>query len=559
MTFQEQLPKEIERKFLVQKNKLPKNLDEFPHDKIVQFYAEISKEREVRFREKGEKYFKTTKTGEGKIRTEEEVESNREEFAENYANRVGNAIEKIRYKIPYEDSTIELDIYEGDLENFISAEMEFDSEGSSDNFITPEWFGTEVTEDSNYRNKNLALKGLPEKESTEIPAKKEIPVYELEKGIGMLVDTIKEKKDKSSNSIIVEIAGGSASGKTSAVSSMVRKVFSSESVVLSMDDYYRGKTFMNSPEGSGLNWDQPEALNLELLQRHLSDLKLGKSIEKPVYDMGISEPVSTEKVEPSKIIIIEGLFALNDAIKDEGDVKAFVDIGTHGRILRRLLRDIERTGQKPADILNYFSEIVEPMHEKYIQNTKENADIVIKNEYSPAIEAERSGLHEVQLKFKADLSEDALRKLGVDKIAQTSQIDKYCNPKDRNLMETGEILRIREESGSRTLTYKGPKLESEFRKRAKFEFEINEEIENKFLSIYGDKVKTVIKNRNLYQMDGVVFSLDQVSKIDNDDIEELGNYIEIRSTDENSEKINNVITKLGLDTKDGIKESYFEM
>src|SRR3989338_4818650 len=107
-----------------------------------------------------------------------------------------------------------------------------------------------------------------------------------------------------------------------------------------MDDYYRGKTFMESEArlGNELNWDQPEALDFELLKNHLNELKNGRTIQKPVYNFKTGEPDGTENFPSRRLIITEGLFALDSSLKNYGDVKAFVDIGTHGRILRRLLR-----------------------------------------------------------------------------------------------------------------------------------------------------------------------------------------------------------------------------
>lgn len=556
---------EIERKFLVES--LPENLEQYPHKEVVQGYLAITEDgTEVRLRQKGSKYFQTVKSGSGKTRFESEVEITGEQFGTLWEATKGKRVEKTRYEIPHENGIIELDVYHGDLEGLLSAEIEFPSEEESNEFIMPEWLGEEVTDDKRYKNQNLALHGAPKRKqphSEKAIEEFDIPEYNLEEGIAKLVDGIKERIVQGEGNIVVEIAGGSASGKTSAVAAMIKKVFGDEALILSADDYYRGKTFMDAEaqKGNVLNWDQPEALNLDLFQQHLAQLKLGQSIEKPIYDMKISEPTGTEKVVPKKIIIIEGLFALDEKLKGQGDIKAFVEIGTHGRIVRRLLRDIQRTGQKPADILKYFSQVVEPMHEKYIESTKKNADLIIKNEYSPEIESERSGLHEIQLKFRGDLNPDDLRKLGVERLGSVRQVDRYYNPNDRDLIQTGEILRIREEGSRRTLTYKGPKIESQFRERPKFEFDIDADTEESFLDIYGDMKKTITKERTLYQLGGVVFSVDRVSKNENGKEVDLGSFVEIRSTDkeESVEKIKAVIQSLGLNIDEGIKESYFEM
>ena len=563
---QKEIPKEIERKFLVAS--LPENLEQYPNKEITQGYLAITSDgTEIRLRKKGSKYFQTVKTGGGKVRGEFETEITEDQFNVFWQATEGKRVEKTRYEIVHEESLIELDVYRNNLETLLSAEVEFKTEKESDQFVAPEWFGKEVTEDSRYKNQNLALHGIPVEDQVSTRVAKEqlnIPEYSLEQGVGVLVDMVKEKVENSGDSsIVVEIAGGSASGKTSAVAKKVREVFGDRALIISMDDYYQGKTFMNSQEqrGNVLNWDQPEALNIELLRKNLEELKSGNATEKPVYDFKTSEPSGVEEIKPKKVIIIEGLFALNDAIKEQGDVHAFVEIGMHGRILRRMLRDVERTGQKPEDILNYFSSIVEPMNEKYVDATKKNADIVIKNEYNPSVEAGRSGMHEVQIKFAQSIEQNFLRQIGAEKLSTTKQIDTYYNPQDRNLIETGEILRIRQEDGHTILTYKGPKVESEMRERPKFEFEIDSESAKKFIALYGDKVKTISKDRMLYQLDGIVLSLDVVSKEENGKKADLGDFVEIRSTDQENggAKIKEVVSKLGLEMEKGIKESYFEM
>ena len=558
-------PKEIERKFLV--TKLPKNLEQYPYEDIIQGYLAITEDgTEVRLRQKGNKYFQTVKIDKGKTIFESEMEITKKQFSLFWEATKGKRVEKTRYEIPYENKIIELDVYHGDLDGLLSAEIEFFNEEESNNFKIPEWLGEEVSDDKRYKNQNLALHGIPERKRLFAEKTKEllgIPEYKLKEGIAKLVEDIRKEISQSDKNMIVEIAGGSSSGKTNAVANMVKNVFGDEALILSMDDYYRGKKFMDveAKKGNVLNWDQPEALNLDLFLQHLIQLKSGKPIEKPIYDMKVGEPTITEKVFPKKIIIVEGLFALDEKLKNYGDIRVFIEIDTHGRIMRRLLRDIQRTGQRPADILKYFSQVVEPMHEKYIENTKKNADLIINNKYIPQVEAESSGLHEVQLKFRGDLNPDNLRKIGAERLGTNVQIDKYYNPKDRNLVQTGEILRIREEGNRKILTYKGPKIESQFRERPKFEFEIDTETEEAFLDIYGDMIKTIIKERALYQLDGVVFSIDKVSKNEGGKNVNLGNYVEIRSTNKelDQEKIESVIRKLGLNTNEIIKESYFEM
>lgn len=543
---------EIERKFTIKH--LPENIDQYHHDEIKQGYVYTGEDgREFRLRQKSDKYYITFKQGSDLSRKETEQEIDKEKFDLMWPLTQNKRLEKTRYYIPYDKHTIEVDIYKGNNEGLVITEVEFDTEDEAKGFVAPEWFDQDVTSNPDYKNKNLAHK-----------EELENGVYDLEKGLEKLGEMVKEKSLEKDTPIIVEIAGGSASGKTSAVSAKLKDRFGDDAMIFSMDDYYRGRTYMaeEAAKGNVLNFDQPEVINIPLVKEHMAALREGKPIQKPIYSFKEGEAVGTEEVKPKKIIIVEGLFALNDELVSEADVKAFVDIGTHGRILRRLLRDVERTGQKPEDILSYFSEVVEPMHEKYVQSTAKNADIVISNEYNPSIEADRANAEELQVKFNLlTVDYELFRKIGAERLASATQIDTYYNPKDRNLSDTGESLRIREEGDKRVLTYKGPKKDSGVRQRPKFEFEIDKDTEDKSLGIYGDKVRVLRKQRTLYVLDGIVFTVDSVKEVSDNTDKYIGTFLEIRLPDNNldSEKVNKVLEKLGLNKDEAISKSYLEM
>jgi len=155
-------PKEIERKFLV--NKLPENLNQYPHNEIRQGYLAITGDAtEVRLRQKGNKYFETAKTGAGKTRFEFEIEITESQFNVLWEATKDKRVEKTRYEIVYENGLIELDVYHGNLEGLQTAEMEFPNEEESNKFIAPEWMNEEVTEDTSYKNQTLAIHGIPKK------------------------------------------------------------------------------------------------------------------------------------------------------------------------------------------------------------------------------------------------------------------------------------------------------------------------------------------------------------------------------------------------------------
>lgn len=151
---------EIERKFLV--TELPSEIDRYPHSEIMQGYLIVTENNiEIRIRKKGERFSETVKAGSGLVRRESEKEITEETFFEHWPLTKGKRVQKVRYEIEYEDILIELDIYSGELEGLVVAEVEFESEEEGGHFLPPEWFGEEVTHDERYKNKNLALHGMP--------------------------------------------------------------------------------------------------------------------------------------------------------------------------------------------------------------------------------------------------------------------------------------------------------------------------------------------------------------------------------------------------------------
>ncbi|RMG42872.1 MAG: adenylate cyclase [Candidatus Dadabacteria bacterium] len=154
------MAKEIERQFIVEH--VPFSLDKFPHSEIEQGYLVISENGdEIRVRSRSGKFYQTYKSGTGLTREEIKIELNETQFNTLWPLTAECRIKKVRYKIPWERYTIDLDIYEDKLKGFISAEVEFKSEQASREFVPPDWFGKEVTHDERYKNRNLARFGLP--------------------------------------------------------------------------------------------------------------------------------------------------------------------------------------------------------------------------------------------------------------------------------------------------------------------------------------------------------------------------------------------------------------
>lgn len=387
--------------------------------------------------------------------------------------------------------------------------------------------------------------------------------FPLKEGVETLIELVKEKCDQQEGSVVVLVAGGSASGKTSAVAAKVTEAFGDEAALISMDDYYRGWTYLQSEiaKGNEIHWDMPEAVHIEKIKEHLESLKQGKSINKPIFSFEKREPINEEEVVPKSVLVVEGLFALHEDVKDVGDILVFVDAGLHGRMMRRILRDIERAKEHPTDILRCFLQIVEPAHEEYIQNTKQFADIVIDNDYKAVNEADRSGLIEMQVKYQGEIDEDLLRTTEAVLIEESEQEDVYYAPKDRDLIKTGEMLRIRKEGETYRLTYKGPRSGTHIQKRPRFEFEIDEEIRQLFVGCYGKEAKVVKKRRRTYELNGVRFSLDKVAVKERGEEKDLGSFVEIRSLYKNhtEQTVTEVVKALGLESKETVNQTYFEM
>ena len=338
--------------------------------------------------------------------------------------------------------------------------------------------------------------------------------------------------------------------------------------LISADNYSFGGRYAKE---NGISFDDPEYINVKTIQADIDHLNDGKNIFRKKYDFG-DEPFyeSEEIISPPDILLVEGLFVLRDDLRYLADIKVFFDIGLHGWILRRTFRDTARTGMRPANILSYCTNVVEPKYRQWVLSTMQFADIVIENEYNPEIEAKNSGRHEVQLKYKSSLNEAGLihelLKLGGDRLAVVRQIDTYYNPGDRDLRETGESMRIREEDLRVIWTYKGPKNKgSPLSIRNKYEFEISEDDMNTFLDIYGEEIKVIKKIRTMFLLGSLVITVDDVVRIENGTEEDLGIFLEFRTNTKTTDtgiltkKIENILNNIGLGSAKAESRSYVEI
>ena len=180
------------------------------------------------------------------------------------------------------------------------------------------------------------------------------------------------------NTIVIGIAGGTGSGKTT-ITRKLAEHFGSLVTVIYHDNYYKAHHDLSYDERSALNYDHPDAFENDRIARDLRQLREGKPIECPIYDYTIHDrSENTLTIHPSRVIIVEGIMIFYPKeIRDQLDIRIFVDADADERILRRLLRDVKERGRSLDSVVNQYLNTVKPMHEAFVEPSKRYADIII--------------------------------------------------------------------------------------------------------------------------------------------------------------------------------------
>lgn len=182
--------------------------------------------------------------------------------------------------------------------------------------------------------------------------------------------------------LIIGIAGGTGSGKTTVVNQIVNELPETEVGIISQDSYYKENVGMSYEERAVINFDHPRSIDFELLVQHLKELKAGNNIDQPVYSF-VSHNRTSDTVftHPRKVMIVEGILILtNPELRDLFDVKIYVQADPDERLIRRLKRDIADRGRDMDEVLNRYQTTLKPMHQQFIEPTKAFADIIIPND-----------------------------------------------------------------------------------------------------------------------------------------------------------------------------------
>jgi uridine kinase len=182
--------------------------------------------------------------------------------------------------------------------------------------------------------------------------------------------------------LIIGIAGGTGSGKTTVVNKIIQELPTDEVCVISQDSYYNATDNLSYAERTKINFDHPRAIDFDLIVAHLKELKEGKTIDQPVYSFVThNRTVDVIKTHPRKVVIIEGILIFNnEELRNLFDIKIFVHADTDERLIRRVRRDINDRGRDINEVLTRYQDTLKPMHQQFIEPTKNYADIIIPND-----------------------------------------------------------------------------------------------------------------------------------------------------------------------------------
>ena len=179
--------------------------------------------------------------------------------------------------------------------------------------------------------------------------------------------------------LIIGIAGGTGSGKSTVVRKIVESLGEKEVVVLPQDSYYKDSSHVPVEERQNINFDHPDAFEWSLLAKHVADLRNGKCIEQPIYSyLTCTRQAETIHIEPREVIIIEGILALCDEeLRQMMDLKVFVDADADERLIRVIQRDIIERGRTAEDVMKRYVKVLKPMHHQFIETCKRYADLIV--------------------------------------------------------------------------------------------------------------------------------------------------------------------------------------
>jgi len=179
--------------------------------------------------------------------------------------------------------------------------------------------------------------------------------------------------------LVIGIAGGSGSGKSTVVDKIIKSLPKNSVTIVPQDAYYKDNGHLSPEERSRINFDHPSSIEFSLLNKHLELLKSGESVPMPIYSyLTCARAKETKPVDSKPVIIVEGILILtNPALRKRMDIKVFVDADSDDRLMRIIWRDIQERGRSFQEVLHHYADFVKPMHLQFIEPTKRYADIIV--------------------------------------------------------------------------------------------------------------------------------------------------------------------------------------
>ncbi|MDE6542725.1 MAG: uridine kinase [Muribaculaceae bacterium] len=207
--------------------------------------------------------------------------------------------------------------------------------------------------------------------------------------------------------LIIGIAGGTGSGKTTVVNRIIRALPPGEVAVLPQDSYYKDLSHLKPEERQKINFDEPKAIEWSLLVEQLQQLREGKTVQMPTYSyLTCTRQKETVTVQPRDVVIVEGILVLCDPVlRDMMDIKCFVDADADDRLIRVISRDCVERGRTPQMVIDRYERVLKPMHCQYIEPSKRFADLIIP----------QGGTNKVAIGLLTDFIEARLRRAGTNK------------------------------------------------------------------------------------------------------------------------------------------------
>lgn len=205
--------------------------------------------------------------------------------------------------------------------------------------------------------------------------------------------------------LVIGIAGGTGSGKTTVVNKIIQSLPAGEVAVLPQDSYYRDSSHIPVNERASINFDEPAAIEWELLERQLLELKEGKTIQMPTYSyLTCTRQPETIKVEPRDVVLVEGILILTQPrLRELLDIKVFVDADADERLIRVISRDCIERGRTPQMVIDRYEAVLKPMHQLYIEPSKRHADLIVP----------QGGNNLVAIKLLTEYIESRIRRPGI--------------------------------------------------------------------------------------------------------------------------------------------------